>query len=658
MGYKWNAYAKAYDAPPWRKGPGGPGPQITTIHALGNRLLRRIGLKLIPDGFDDKRKPDESVLQDARKKGRKAVEKALNDAKYPLGPGLYNKRLKGRLWPGKEDIVDAIEYYTQTQPGTPDDVLDPLINQQERQRYGASPGAAVTGVKVDVMALQTDVNRELERLGRISFAGMQTMALHMLDTDPAIAAKVGGMFDHIVVDEAQDVSPLQLALVFRVAQVGSADAPNILLVGDSEGQSIYSFQGGRPELIQAFGRLAERKELTTNFRSVGKIVSAAARLSGRDEAPLEGTPDGPKITTKLFGSVAAEAEGVVQGMIDAHAAGVPWKDMAILYRLKRFSALTQLYLWQSEVPHIVEKGEVFWTSRAPMLAMSYIKFMLKPRLKSFKAIMQTPFRKFGKGYVQAADGVGRTPDGVWPLLDEDLWPAEQWTGLEGLTEDLEDLSSVMDDAAQAIVTIANFSNARTGETLREKAPSGETTDDWTEAWPMLIAAAEAHGGTAAEFLTMVDAAVDAAIEMKTMLKDTPPHLREQRIEKKFGPEGAVTLTTAHSSKGREWPHVYIVGFQGGIFPLARSIKERRGEGEAEERRIAYVAITRAKETLLLSASGDSEQDAHSPYHGPILDIGEIGPAEVSPWLDAYTEWVSAGAPSGQAPFVIRPKEAD
>lgn len=233
--------------------------------------------------------------------------------------------------------------------------------------------------------------------------------------------------------------------------------------------------------------------------------------------------------------------------------------------------------------------------------------------------------------------------------------------MDDFSSDYDALAEAIGSASDAVRAIASFRDRKHARPVADPRPDKGEDEDWTEAWGMLHDAADEHAGDVRSFVALVDEAIRLAKEAERVKDDAVARAAMD----------AVTLTTSHSSKGREWPYVWVIAFDDHEFPFGRSVAERGEEGEAEERRLAYVAATRAKSVLLLSAAGQGVggddglpgsssppgKRKPSPYVKALVDGMPAGPTAPSPHAQAYAEWVAAGAPPGEAPFIVRPKVA-
>ena len=166
-------------------------------------------------------------------------------------------------------------------------------------------------------------------------------------------------------------------------------------------------------------------------------------------------------------------------------------------------------------------------------------------------------------------------------------------------------------------------------------------------WSFMLDAAADFEGSISDFIAVVDSAIRAAEEAKE---------KERQSKEELNAMDAVTLTTAHSSKGRQWPNVFVIQFNDGVWPNLRAINERGPEGEAEERRLTYVAVTRAQQYLSITTAKSRPRDTPSRYIGPLIEGEPMELPAPSPHTEAYNEWVDGGCMYGRAPFVIRAKE--
>ena len=477
---------------------------------------------------------------------------------------------------------------------------------------------------------------------------MRTVAL--LQTRPAVAEMYRRRFRHILVDEYQDTNHAQYVLVRELvggpgtSGAGSALPPGELtVVGDSD-QSIYAFRGATIRNIEEFEEdypTARTILLEQNYRSTQNILSAAnaviSRNSGRREKNLwTAAGDGAPITGYVADSEHDEARWISQEidrLADEH--GVRPRDVAVFYRTNAQSRALEEAFMRAGQPYKVIGGTRFYDRREIKDAIAYLRAVDNPDDDvNLRRILNVPKRglgdkaegalaehaaryavSFGQAVADAAGAprearadepggaVGAdSADGQAPSTAEAGEPPEveglttrarnQVRGFHELLTTLrhmvtagDGVADVLDSALDASGYLAELrasDDPQDATRVENLAELHSVASDFQAANP---------DGTLADFLERVSLVADSdQLPPSADLEDEDARQAEE--------QGQITLMTVHTAKGLEFPVVFVTGMEDGTFPHARSLAE---ETElAEERRLAYVALTRARERLYLT----------------------------------------------------------
>ncbi|VEI15848.1 ATP-dependent DNA helicase pcrA [Actinomyces viscosus] len=471
---------------------------------------------------------------------------------------------------------------------------------------------------------------------------MRTVAL--LQTRPAVAEMYRRRFRHILVDEYQDTNHAQYVLVRELvggpgtSGAGSALAPGELtVVGDSD-QSIYAFRGATIRNIEEFEQdypTARTILLEQNYRSTQNILSAAnaviTRNSGRREKNLwTAAGDGAPITGYVADSEHDEARWIsqeVDRLADEH--GVRPRDVAVFYRTNAQSRALEEAFMRSGQPYKVIGGTRFYDRREIKDAIAYLRAVDNPDDDvNLRRILNVPKRglgdkaegalaehaaryavSFGQAVADAAGAPREVPadggddsDGQDPSATEAGEPPEveglttrarnQVRGFHELLTTLrhmvtagDGVADVLDSALDASGYLAELrasDDPQDATRVENLAELHSVASDFQAANP---------DGTLADFLERVSLVADSdQLPPSADLEDEEARRAEE--------QGQITLMTVHTAKGLEFPVVFVTGMEDGTFPHTRSLAE---ETElAEERRLAYVALTRARERLYLT----------------------------------------------------------
>ena len=471
---------------------------------------------------------------------------------------------------------------------------------------------------------------------------MRTVAL--LQTRPAVAEMYRRRFRHILVDEYQDTNHAQYVLVRELvggpgtSGAGSALPPGELtVVGDSD-QSIYAFRGATIRNIEEFEEdypSARTILLEQNYRSTQNILSAAnaviSRNSGRREKNLwTAAGDGAPITGYVADSEHDEARWIsqeVDRLADEH--GVRPRDVAVFYRTNAQSRALEEAFMRAGQPYKVIGGTRFYDRREIKDAIAYLRAVDNPDDDvNLRRILNVPKRGLGdKAEGALAEHAARyavsfgqaVADAAGAPRDAQTAETEETSGQDTSTHGAGEPPEVEGLTTRARNQVRGFHELLT--TLRHMVTAGDgvadildsaldasgylaelrASDDPQDA-TRVENLAELHSvasdfqaanpdGTLADFLERVSLVADSdQLPPSADLEDEDARQAEE--------QGQITLMTVHTAKGLEFPVVFVTGMEDGTFPHSRSLTE---ETElAEERRLAYVALTRARERLYLT----------------------------------------------------------
>lgn len=454
-----------------------------------------------------------------------------------------------------------------------------------------------------------DLKRERHR---IDFADQVYLPLKLLKENDAIRQRVAKRFKYILVDEFQDTNVIQNELVNRLAGSGG----NLTVVGDDD-QSIFGFQGAAIENILEFEKNHQnpsRVVLTTNYRSTQQVLDAAhqavAKNSGRleeidklDKRLKAAKGDGQKVLFDPAGTVDDEAEQAAAYFAGRHSE-VPWSEMAILVRTKSMIEPFAQALRARGIPYIAEgTGKLFDRPEVKMV-VSFIRAISDPLdSANLRYLITGPAYGFPQDrFFTLAEQMRRTHQPLWELLGEMAESEDAEAGLAGrIREDLLRYAETGRDLDVARTTYAWLEHV--GYTRRLKSPEEEVAArNLVRLFDRLkqfvrVAEDPTPAGWVNHFEDII------ALEDESVATETDDHF------------DAVRIMTIHASKGLEFEIVRVVGLAARKFPgdFRRDAispapllnhpptKERH---QQEERRLFYVAMTRAKSELILSAASD------------------------------------------------------
>jgi DNA helicase II / ATP-dependent DNA helicase PcrA len=407
----------------------------------------------------------------------------------------------------------------------------------------------------------------------------------LLSARPELAEQLSGRFLHVLVDEYQDTSPLQVELVDRLAAVHR----NLTVVGD-DAQSIYAFRGASPEAILGFsGRWPEATlhKLETNYRSTPAVLSAAnaAIAANRRQIPKTlrpARPDGgPRPALAPVTDAAMEARFVAQRVLELRDEGHALADQAVLYRAHHHGMELQLELTRRGIPYQVRSGLRFFESAHVKDVLAFLRLLENPRdeLAWLRVLRLQP-------------GLGRaSAQRILQALRESPDPFRR-------ALDLAPPAGVSGRAAQGYAALrACLARLDTAEQRASGAAAIETVlaSGYAARLPELYSEPDAR----LEDLLQLGRYAERFENLRAFLSELSllAGVGAEELREPGAPEDLLTLSSVHQAKGLEWYAVFVLALDEGAFPHPRAAQEP--DGLEEERRLFYVAITRAKDELYL-----------------------------------------------------------
>ncbi|WP_454257416.1 DNA helicase II [Pseudoxanthomonas mexicana] len=563
---------------------GSRGMWIGTFHGLAHRLLRLHWQEAkLPETFqvldsDDQQRLVKRVVQ--------AME--LDEGKYPpkqLTWWINEQKDEGRR---PEHI----------QPASNDDWLD-----VRRQVYAG-------------------YQERCDRAGLVDFAELLLRAHELLRDTPALLAHYRMRFREILVDEFQDTNAIQYAFV----RVLAGDTGHVFVVGDDD-QSIYGWRGAKVENMQQFLRdhpSARTIRLEQNYRSSANILGAAnaviAHNPGRIGKQLwTDTGDGEPIDLYAAYNEMDEARFVVERIRQWVRDGGSLGDAAILYRSNAQSRAFEEALLSEQLPYRVYGGMRFFDRAEIKDALAYLRLVAnRGDDAAFERAVNTPARGIGE---RTLDEVRRLARNARVSLWGAAMLATQGTELAGrarnalaafmaLVEQLAGETAEL-DLAERVDHVLVRSGLR--EHWAKESRGGLDSESRTENLDELVS-------VASRFVRRIDddEATEGMSELVAFLSYAALEAGEGQVE---AGEDGVQLMTLHSAKGLEFPLVFLAGLEEGLFPSNRSLDES-GRLE-EERRLAYVGITRARQKLVLTYAEARRLHGQDMYGIPSRFLREI-----------------------------------
>ncbi len=432
-----------------------------------------------------------------------------------------------------------------------------------------------------------EMTERMRRQRRLDFDDMQLLTAQLFAKDKRVLSKWQSRYRYILVDEFQDINPIQYELVRKLALPEN----NLFVVGDDD-QSIYSFRGSDPGIMLSFPQQypsAEKFMLGINYRCKKEIVEAAARLIACNEKrfakDLKSGLDGEGRIQRLeFPSQEAEAEGIAGEIARRLQRGQEPEEITVLFRTRMNVSYLLVRLEEKNIPFYIEgKEEDIYSHWIAKDFFSYLALAEGGRRRSdLLRILNHPKRGLGREYLEKEE--------VDLLEWQSMLPAEEKRAASRLIRDLDRMKKMSCFARLSYISHGMAYQAYLKDYAAEKGIEEEK----------LLQTLEILLGEAKKYQSL-----DSWKEAVRLQKK-----RQEREEK--NPHGKISLRSLHGAKGLEFESVFIIGMQEGNIPYKRAVEEGLKE---EERRLLYVGMTRAKKELYLSfaASVRSRKQAASSF---------------------------------------------
>ncbi len=472
-----------------------------------------------------------------------------------------------------------------------------------------------------MLEIYTEYERACQRSGLVDFAELLLRAHELLRDNYEVRAHYQQRFKHVLVDEFQDTNTIQYAWLRLLTQ----ESDNLYVVGDDD-QSIYGWRGAKIENIHRFQQDYPKHKivrLEQNYRSTSTILNAANALIVNNDGRMgkelwTDGEEGEKISLYAGYNDQDEARFVVDRIKDWVSNGHTRAESAILYRSNAQSRLFEEYLMAAGIPYRVYGGHRFFERLEIKNALAYMQLATHHENDAaFERIVNTPTRGLGTRTLDIIRERARAQDiSLWQAANY-LCEGIELSGraLNALTGFLALIRQLVNDM-QSMTLHEQVEQviSRSGLIEHHKKEKGEKGEARVENLEELSNAARqfSYEADADENLSELDSFLaHAALEAGDAQGD------------KF--EDCVQLMTLHSAKGLEFPLVFLTGMEEGLFPSQRSVDDV-GKLE-EERRLAYVGITRAMEQLYLTYAESRRLHGQETYPMPSRFIREI-PADL------------------------------
>jgi DNA helicase-2/ATP-dependent DNA helicase PcrA len=576
---------------------------VGTFHGLSHRLLRRHYQEAkLPQGFQILDSDDQLRMIKRIMRGMELDEK---------------------LWPAKQS-----QYY-----------INNRKDEGVRPQHIEDKGDPTTRQLVQIYTLY---EQACQRAGVVDFAELLLRSLELLRDNAEILAHYQNRFQHILVDEFQDTNTLQYAWIKLLA--GENIPP--FVVGDDD-QSIYGWRGAKIEHIRNFSSDfsgAETIKLEQNYRSTGNILNAANAVIDNNQGRLGKdlwTADGDGDPIHLYAAYNEldEATYVISRIQQWISHGNSHKDIAILYRSNAQSRVFESMLNENAIVYRVYGGQRFFDRAEIKDALAYLRLTSNRNDDpSFERVVNQPTRGIGGKTIDILREHARnTSTSMWQsavaLIENNAFTPRAGTAIAGFTNLINTMATEIDGLPldEQVEHVIEHSKLKDHYLKKEKGDAGQAR---IENLKELISAAQGF--------TYKPEDEHADMDFLTAF------LAHASLEAGEGQgqagDDCVQLMTLHSAKGLEFPLVFLVGLEEGLFPHQRSV-ESENDLE-EERRLCYVGITRAEKQLIICYAEQRRLYGNTLYGMPSRFLKEIPDTlieEIRPKVKTYkNSTVSAG----------------
>ena len=454
--------------------------------------------------------------------------------------------------------------------------------------YQAAAGSDFRLAKIG--AVYELYQKRLREADAMDFDDLLGNTVELFRQCPDVLEYYQNRFRYIMVDEYQDTNQVQYEFVRLLA----GKSKNLCVVGDDD-QSIYKFRGATIENIMSFEKSypnAKVIRLEQNYRSTKNILNAANAVISNNEERKGKTlwtenPEGDKIQIHTSSNEQEEADFVATTILEQVAKGRKYSDFAVLYRMNSQSNILEKVFVKSGIPYRIIGGHRFYERREIRDMIAYLSVINNPSDEiRLRRIVNQPKRSIGdKTIATASEIAGALGESLLEVLgraDEFDSLRRASVKLKAFYDMMQELIDANDDESVSLHELYELILEKTGyiEALRGEKEEAETRiENINELASNLLKFQEENGE---------EATLSAFLEEVSLMTD---------IDNYDETADTVVMMTMHSAKGLEFPVVFLPGFEEGIFPGLQAIYDPNEI--QEERRLCYVAITRAKESLYL-----------------------------------------------------------
>ena len=477
--------------------------------------------------------------------------------------------------------------------------------------------------------------QRLKECMALDFDDIIMQAVNILENCAEAREYYSNKFRYVLVDEFQDTNEAQL----KLTQLLGSKHGNIMVVGDDD-QSIYKFRGAVVENIINFGKMkgTEVVRLERNYRSTSQILDAANAVIAQNSTRMgkklfTERRQGSRLCLHRSDTQKSEAIYICEKINDLVRSGkYKYRDMAVLYRLNAISNSIESTMAANGIPHVTLSGQSFYERMEIKDILAYLHVIVNPSDRErLKRIINVPKRAIGARTVEGLFAIA-TEQGVSPM--DVMRHADKYTALSRSAIKLKEFAALIDSLTSSLygkISLEDFVNRVLDSSGYRQA---------------LIDAGEEEKERLDNLQEFISGVIDFEREYEVMLsvsgtdeesfgsvrRDTPFAALSvflercalvAEVDKYDEAADAVVLMTVHSAKGLEFPVVFLPAMEDGVFPGTQNINSINAEDMEEERRLAYVAITRAKDMIYITHTKNRmlyNQTSYNPLSRFIREI--------------------------------------
>jgi len=450
-----------------------------------------------------------------------------------------------------------------------------------------------------VAKIYREYQKRIRENNALDFDDLLFEAVNLFKKEPGVLEKFQDQFKYLLVDEYQDTNRAQYVLTKLLAQRHK----NLYVVGDMS-QAIYGFRGADYRNILHFQNdypNVKVYNLERNYRSTQNILDAAKNVIKHNSSyiPLDLWTDqggGEKITNFTGLSEFEEAQFVAGKVLQKNQEGIPYKEIAVLYRTNAQSRNLEEHFIKNNIPYKIVGGLRFYSRKEIKDVIAYLRVIHNPKDSvSWERIINVPPRKIGQKSVEVLKETSWDLDSI---EQKSGLPVTKWLKEREIKSTLELMDMLLEDTGYI-----------------------KWLDDGSDEGKFRTENIKELRSVAQQFVNLEDFLENVAL-IESSNKANPDIY------------DSVTLMTVHASKGLEFPVVFVIGMEEGLFPHANSIMEK--DEMEEERRLCYVAITRAKQQVYLTRAYNRMYFGTRQCNLPSRFLLEI-PQELMENVGYYTE---------------------